>query len=545
MEVVKDNITTGRFFFIQSKGTIDSYNGGIISYSMSVERIRDYSQVQLPVLFVYYSKTEKRFWGRWMNSLYGQLNNEQKEQKTISIVFNDANEIDVDYLRNIGQRIELSITNQISLIIGHLPQGFKNIDSKIYYLISRYVCGDVTSDNHLCVGSIDLNITGTTSYGCVTVTYKKESISIPISLPTIDFLYYPNLNIQDVPQCLFDLLFVIAFFASSLSRTAREYVLSNSSGHIISLMPTDAWISFIFSIPDGDFFHIELMLDNLIKCEHYDIIQFIILRSFNLASSNKDYKDLYIRVLEKCFSGVIADDIKGSLCYNLGNYTREEDLYQAFSWYYCASKYEPDYLNRHYWWEELAGILYLSYHYRLAESFYLKAKMMGGSSCRKDIDMLISDCLVCQGRLEEAVLSEAKYIETSPRKMSEIVLRCNITKLMINKRIDCFNSRYWFNKGISYSNEDNHKEALNCFLFSWRLNDGDMEALSNAFIEAFNIGEFNLLSIIVCTMRELSPDDSFRFIVNTLLSDNNQLAGNNEALIDNIKSLLFSPLQDD
>lgn len=79
VEVVVNNKTTGRFFFIQSKGTTDSYCDGTISYSMSVERLRDYSQVHVPVLFVYYSRTDGKFWGRWMNSLYGQLNNKQKE----------------------------------------------------------------------------------------------------------------------------------------------------------------------------------------------------------------------------------------------------------------------------------------------------------------------------------------------------------------------------------------------------------------------------------------------------------------------------------
>lgn len=171
---------------------------------------------------------------------------------------------------------------------------------------------------------------------------------------------------------------------------------------------------------------------------------------FALASSNEDYKDLYLRILEKCFSGDIPGDVKGCICYNLGNYTREEDLYQAFSWYFLASKHEPNYFNRHYWWEELAGILYLTSHYRLAESFYVKAKSMGGDNCREDIDMLISECLVCQGRLDEAALYESKYLETTPHKASMIILGSYITKKMSKRQINCFNPRRWFNKGIYY-----------------------------------------------------------------------------------------------
>ena len=54
IEVVHNNQTTGRLFFIQSKGTIESSENGYITYSMDVSRIEDYSKMELPVLFVYY-----------------------------------------------------------------------------------------------------------------------------------------------------------------------------------------------------------------------------------------------------------------------------------------------------------------------------------------------------------------------------------------------------------------------------------------------------------------------------------------------------------
>lgn len=63
VEVVNNNMTTGKFFFIQSKGTINSSQQDSISYSLEVERIKDYSKIAIPVLFVYYSKADNRFWG--------------------------------------------------------------------------------------------------------------------------------------------------------------------------------------------------------------------------------------------------------------------------------------------------------------------------------------------------------------------------------------------------------------------------------------------------------------------------------------------------
>lgn len=56
IEVVEGNKTTGKFFFIQSKGTQSVSVNGHISYSFPVERLKDYSEMKIPVLFVYYSK---------------------------------------------------------------------------------------------------------------------------------------------------------------------------------------------------------------------------------------------------------------------------------------------------------------------------------------------------------------------------------------------------------------------------------------------------------------------------------------------------------
>ena len=86
IEVVNENMTTGKFFFIQSTGTINSSQNDLISYSLEVERIKDYNKIDIPVLFVYYSKSDNKFWGRWMNSVYDTLTDKQKQQKKVVLV---------------------------------------------------------------------------------------------------------------------------------------------------------------------------------------------------------------------------------------------------------------------------------------------------------------------------------------------------------------------------------------------------------------------------------------------------------------------------
>ncbi len=306
IEVVLGNKTTGRLFFVQSKGTMDSYQDGSISYSMSVERIRDYSRIHLPVLFVYYSKTENRFWGRWMNSLYERLDDRQKEQKTISLVFSSENEIDVNYLRGIGQKIEPAITKQVSLCFNPIPDCsdcFKRLENQLIYLINKYVSGDLTLDSHLCIQSLRVGVEGTPEQGVFTVRDKKDLAAISFSFPKRDFLYYPNPSSLDVPQSVLDLLLVVAFYSSGLSRESGQYVLSHLSESAFKLIPSDAWSSFALRISEEDFRGITIVLGYAIKGRCFEVIQSIILRAFSLASSNEEFPVLtYVlhAVLTRC-----------------------------------------------------------------------------------------------------------------------------------------------------------------------------------------------------------------------------------------------------
>ena len=53
---------------------------------------------------------------------------------------------------------------------------------------------------------------------------------------------------------------------------------------------------------------------------------------------------------------------------------------------------------------------------------------------------------------------------------------------MAKQQIDVFDSVYWFNQGIEACNNNKFRESLECFLFSWRLYDGDIEALTNRIL---------------------------------------------------------------
>ena len=179
IEVVIDNTTTGKFFFIQSKGTLDSSRNGIITYSMDVERIKDYQKIELPVLFVYYSKPENKFWGRWMNSLYMSLTPQQREQQTVTLTFSSRNSIDVDYLRSIGAFLDSSITSRLSLLSDIQNDEFIRFHHKLLSLSQQFLGSIITDDSHLTCETISLSYEGTPQKGVVMLSSSGETINIP------------------------------------------------------------------------------------------------------------------------------------------------------------------------------------------------------------------------------------------------------------------------------------------------------------------------------------------------------------------------------
>ena len=91
-----------------------------------------------------------------------------------------------------------------------------------------------------------------------------------------------------------------------------------------------------------------------------------------------------------------------------------------------------------------------------------------------------------------------------------------------------------FNQGIEACNNNKFSESLECFLFSWRLYDGDIEALTNAFIQALNADDVAKQLVIIHAIREISPDESYKHLVSTLLSN-----GVEDIIIDRVGKLFY------
>ena len=543
IEVVNKNETTGKFFFIQSKGTNASYKNGQISYLMDVARLKDYSQIEIPVLFVYYSTTEDKFWGRWMNSLYKTLTDIQKNQKTISLKFSPDNEIDSEYLKSLASSITLSITRQTSVTANSIPDEFKLLHSNIVNFANKFIGNSISLDNHLSCSSINISYNGTLQNGSAIVEYNGKKTTLPIKVENFEFLYNPYVTAKDCPDYILHLIYTIAFFLSALSPQCADYVLSYPQRGIFNDILLENWTNFILQIPDEKIQNIFNLFNISILDNNEYIAQAIIFRTF-LHSLHKDpnAQDIYNRILNHYLSTNNNSQTKATLLYNLANLTRDYDLHESLTLYIKAAKCYPSYKDRHYWWKELAGVLYLLKHYKFSELFYKKARSLDVENCNPETDILIADCLISQGKINEALSEELYHFKRKVKFPGITLLKTNVTRLMHKNRIDCFNPITLFNNGLKAAHAMQYEKAMQDFLYTWRLNDNDTEALVNAFICSLKIKNTKSMSpMIMVALRELNPQEGYKLLVSKILS-NKSYNNNAEQIIENIRSILFDDI---
>lgn len=518
VEVVQNNKTTGKFFFIQAKGTSMQSRNGEISYTMDIDRIKDYSEIKLPVLFVYYSKAENKFWGRWMNSIYKTLTKEQKVQKTVTLRFASWNEIDQNYLKSIGDEIALSITTRVALHCEMLPEQFRRFHHQVVTCARQFIGNDISDDTRLACKTLTVCYAGELHDGTCSLIDDNNRTVIPISLEEKDFLYYPLLTREECPSCFLKIIYAIGIHSFEFSSQSVDYVLLFPDQGVMEHICPALRETFVMNLPAEKMANVSKLLQMAALGGYGEIVQSIIILAFTHAVKSECGISLYQKLLSECISWTPVEESKGPLFYNLANSMRTLDLHESFSFYRQAVKREPDYKNRFYWWQEVAGVLYLMRRYKFAEIFYRKARKLAPQSCREDINILIADCLVCQGRLENALKEERIYIEQREKISWGVKLKNYVTGLMIQQQICNYDASYWFNQGVSSSHCNRHEEAYHSFLFAWRLCDGDYEALTNAFLATVITKNSILVALIFVALRELYPNDGYKLLVSNIAS---------------------------
>lgn len=530
VEIVKDNRTTGKFFFVQCKGTDKSVRKGKINYRIDLAHLKDYSEITLPILFILYSRSENKFWGCWINSLYNYLSDKEKHRKSWKITFRESDNITVDTLRAINEVFSLDIVRSITIRTnGISTDGISRLNKQIQSLVQSEIDRYISEGDKLSIMNVDLSYNGDIDNGNVVVSFRNTSITIPVVIESKAYLFLNPVSISDSPTSVREIIMSIAVLSSVFSEKSIEYVLNNFSNSSISNISEDIWAGFILKIPSRMFDKLMTVFNLFVQEEQLFLAQLVMMKVFACD------KALYPHLLQQFINEVKDNSMKGSLYYNLANNLRQEDrMNDSISCYLKARKYEPDYLNRNYWWKELAGVMFVSGHPRFAELFYKKAISLSAEEEKENLPLLLSDCLVAQGKYREACDIETSYLSNltlKPDNIDYILLKADVTrKMFIQIEGPQINSQL-FNEGISLSKAGEYEKACYSFLFAWRINEADLEALTSAFISSLNSGDSSLTINIMKTIKCLYPKEGYNQIVKSIIGESWELTnGHNDAL---------------
>lgn len=548
VEIVKDNETTGKMFFIQAKGSDTLSNNGTIHFPFSIERLRDYKRLSLPVLLVVYSRQENLFWGKWIHSLYDLLSPEQQGQQSFSIELTPNNIIDQEYLRSHSDHFTDIMPSGVCVQAQCYDPTSSRIHKQILSMVGRLFYTSITDSNRLACINIH-----------IAYSYEQSNVSAIIqdnykhvfhfSGPLGDkaILYYNSLSDYDCPDIFWDIILSIAYLQRTLHRTESFDIISQHlTPSFLSSLSDDDWLSFIRDTPRERLYRLDRFLNLCVEWERIELLSLSLL--FIFAASNGDY-NLTRPFLYQVYTHESDTEKKGLLAYNIANSIRVSNLDampDAASWYFIAIHSFPEYRKHEYWWQEMGSVLFNTGHYLFAEHFYKKARFISKERCYPDINLLIADCLIHQLKLADAQDEIDTFIEEKQNNKedvkSSVILKSKAVSLFKETvstiKFNPLSTVDWFNNGVSLSNQNCYKEGLSCFLIAWLIKDSDKESLLNALLCAWNLKETSITCNALWAMKELYGEDGYNMIVSSILKQKDMPEQIRDQFIDGLHSII-------
>lgn len=576
VEIFEGGESTGKTFFVQLKGSTQAISNNTFEKQFTIDNLKYYNSLTLPVLIVCVSVNTQQVWGIWSNNLLDSKKIKD-DQKTLTLSLDEKFIIDEIFFQNISSKLDT--LNNVGILINTNDEKGKLLNNNILSWIDEFYSDTVSTTfnnlpNHL---EIEYSISESDKIN-INISIDASSKKIIVENITIDepFLYKPKFDKSIVNDFNKDILFAIAIGLA-------KYDIKGSLGiliHIIDKLDFSNHDKYFMLDPLGllalsnaknELFLFNNLVKKIIELDLYNLFFFFDIAYFTIESPVLlNYR---IENLNNIIDKEIENGLTGTCHYNLGNiYRGMTKQSEAIYHYFKARKIYPEYLKRNYWWKEVAGLLFLKKHYYWSELFYKKslesfAKLDKNSYVRMEQDTsqelhlekaLIGDCLFFQSKFKEASIFFEEYLSFNKQHSEEWVLK-NITcielmdsdlnnikfdrkdsmrlfengykELDTKKAIDIYenalksnplNGLVWFNLGSALNKENKLDGALFAYLITGLIQEWDTEALFNALMIAMSINQYTLMQSILIYLTERYGDliinDLSDYIMNNGLS---------------------------
>ena len=516
--------STGMMFLAQLKGT----DTKTLSLSLPLETLNYYNSLPMPVLLVKYYSPSKELYFRWVHGI-DPYYSRKRGSKSVSVKFTEENKWTyqtpdslIQYLKIFEQLhnprlplpikfvFEFSGKELFSVAISEIESMVRNAARSLSDIISFPTKPDneLTPKIKITKDLIEIHLSGISSctlhissknYSKEKIKYLPHDVLIAISL-ALHVLGHDNIAAEIAIEHILSsglckefniILAVVGCFATSRKidmalKIAKQY---------IELYDYDSSIYIVFSLPA--------------------------FRKVKMTNSEfQAFKELHLIAIDKAKKTGFMESA-ATCCYNLGTYMGgisrfRKDKREALKYYLLAAKCDPSYKKRNYFWEEIAGILFVLGKFSFSEKFYNKALEFGASIRYM---ALRADALMFAGRYKDAKNLFEEYVEKTDEVDSEWILKLwvldelmrivkteNQTRyplkaieIALKKKEKSFELAFeydglcglaWFNRGVQKNLNKDHRETLISFLISGLVQPNDIEAWLNVLFSAFNCPEY-------------------------------------------------------
>lgn len=532
------NNAQGLLFYAQLKSTESKDTSVILKVPLSVDSLKYYKQLDIPVLLVRYSEDEDEFYIKWINSV--DLSRLKKNQKSYSIILTQNDKWNQNTVSDIERRL---------FNLRKLKSGYFNFPIPFSINIKDTTINGVSKNTFMTQLRSKLSIYsdyikyGTPEGTVIVVELTKNELKINVC--DTYGCYFHNIQRRKPKEFLDgigkDIMLGVAISMLQIGQVeycARIVFSNNLQSELLSrleilenVLPSLFQSSFI----EKTLLLIEGLLDDPNAITISLITQINLLFASQTENNEKQVmiEQFLFNRLKKSISK--KDDLQIGIChYNLGNYYRGRGMhYESIHHYLSAKRFAPIYLKQPYFFKELGGVLFLFGKYKIAAWLYSIAVKHEADALTI---ALFADALMFSGDYAGARRNFRKYLIETKSSNPEFLLKSicldrllkewKIKKQVRNTQsanlladvskiegktdptkqleealnLDLLCGLAWFNTGIYSSQKNEREKAAFCFIMAGLVQNNYIEAWKNATLSTFNSADnLFLFSLVVRT----------------------------------------------
>ena len=430
---------TGLVFWVQLKATRSKKERSIRGIDLSLETIRYYKRLDIPVLLARYSEFEDIFYVKWTTDIdpfYAK-----KNAKTMRVNFSESDAWNADTANIIEKH--LSKLRAVKSGAIKLPIAFRlSFDNKNICGIAADVLRTKIRSNLKDYQNI-LRLENNLDSIVADIRIGKSSLNVGIlgiagcTFHSVDLMDKTTLSsdlIKDISLGL-----SLALTQLGYSDLAARIIFSDDIAMHLKKKP-EIIRHLIPHLLKTTFFEETLdLVSNMCDEEESNLLEFIANSSVLLLSDSKDGKKskaverFLIRNTERYKE--VEPELYGISLYNLGNFYRSIDrLKDGIKCYLLARRYESKYYEQEYFFGELAGALFDYGKYRYSAKFYKIAIDFSGE---KEWRPQYADALMFSGEYQKALEQFEEYLSSTKDKTAE----WNLKAICLSSMIDTYKTK--------------------------------------------------------------------------------------------------------